>query len=244
MLNYIVQLNMFESLCTGILPIKSQIIYYKLFKWSNKFGLGEPFQLSNDVLMLDTGITDKKSFILHRNLLQQKGFIQFTQGKKGSPSTYILVDLQTFGGNIPPNMELKTPPNMELKTPPNMELKTPPNNASLQSNNNKNKNKTNKEINKEKPPKHKYGEYKNVLLSDEELEKLKEEFPSDWQERIERCSEYCASRGKLYTNYLATIRNWARNEKKDGSNRPIRKNDAQAGLARAMQILEDDEDGG
>lgn len=59
--------------------------------------------------------------------------------------------------------------------------------------------------------KHKYGSYKNVLLSDEELNKLKEEF-SDWEQRIERVSEYCASKGKSYKNYLATIRNWARKE--------------------------------
>ena len=44
-------------------------------------------------------------------------------------------------------------------------------------------------------PRHKYGEYKNVLLSDEELAKLKAEFP-DWEERIERLSEYIASTGK------------------------------------------------
>ena len=41
---------------------------------------------------------------------------------------------------------------------------------------------------KEKPQKHKYGQYKNVLLSDDELEKLKTEFPVDWEERIERVS--------------------------------------------------------
>lgn len=61
--------------------------------------------------------------------------------------------------------------------------------------------------------KHKHGEYNNVLLSDEELEKLKIEFPNDYQERIERVSSYCASTGKSYKNYLATIRNWARKEK-------------------------------
>ena len=66
-----------------------------------------------------------------------------------------------------------------------------------------------------KPKKHKYGEYKNVLLSDEELEKLKKEFPTDWKERIERLSEYCASTGKTYKNYLATIRNWAKRDNKD-----------------------------
>lgn len=65
------------------------------------------------------------------------------------------------------------------------------------------------------PARHKYGEYKNVLLSDQELEKLKSEFPSDWQKRIENVSEYCATSGRSYKNYLAVIRKWA---KKDNSN--------------------------
>lgn len=63
-----------------------------------------------------------------------------------------------------------------------------------------------------KPPKHKYGEYRNVLLTDEELQKLKEEFPVGWTERIERLSEYIASTGKVYKNHLATIRAWAKRE--------------------------------
>ena len=66
---------------------------------------------------------------------------------------------------------------------------------------------------KDKPTRHKHGEYKNVLLSDEDLEKLKSEFPSDWSERIERLSAYMASTGKSYKNHLATIRNWARRDK-------------------------------
>ena len=61
-----------------------------------------------------------------------------------------------------------------------------------------------------KPTRHKYGEYKNVLLSDEEFEKLKEEFPDDWESRIERLSEYIASSGKSYKNHLATIRKWSK----------------------------------
>ena len=65
------------------------------------------------------------------------------------------------------------------------------------------------------PPKsvrHKYGLYKNVLLTDEDYEKLKVEFPHDYSARIERLSEYIASTGKKYKNHLATIRNWARND--------------------------------
>ena len=68
-----------------------------------------------------------------------------------------------------------------------------------------------KRIDKTRIEKHKYGQYKNVLLSDDEMESLKKEFP-DYQERIERVSAYCASTGKSYKNYLATIRNWARKE--------------------------------
>ena len=79
----------------------------------------------------------------------------------------------------------------------------------------------NRDKNIYKTTKHKYGEYKNVLLSDEELEKLKNEFPNDYQERIERVSEYVASTGRSYKNYLATIRNWAKKEKPKQNNEKV-----------------------
>lgn len=65
---------------------------------------------------------------------------------------------------------------------------------------------------KAKPARHKYGLYQNVLLSDQDMEKLKVEFPGDYKERIDRVSEYCKSKGKTYSDYLATIRSWARKE--------------------------------
>ena len=64
-----------------------------------------------------------------------------------------------------------------------------------------------------KPTRHKYGLYENVLLTDEDFQKLKEEFPHDYTERIERLSEYIASTGKKYKSHLATIRAWARKDK-------------------------------
>ena len=67
---------------------------------------------------------------------------------------------------------------------------------------------------KPKKVRHKHGEYQNVLLTDEDMQKLQGEFPSDWQERIERLSEYMASKGASYKNHLATIRAWARKEVK------------------------------
>ncbi len=63
-----------------------------------------------------------------------------------------------------------------------------------------------------KPSRHKYGLYEQVLLTNEDFEKLKEEFPHDYSERIARLDEYIASTGKKYKNHLATIRSWARKE--------------------------------
>ena len=93
-------------------------------------------------------------------------------------------------------------------------------NPTLENHTQLNKDTSNKDLsrthelkNDSKPTRHQYGEYSNVLLTDDDLEKLKSEFPSDWSERIDRLSSYMESTGKHYKNHLATIRNWARNDK-------------------------------
>ena len=83
-----------------------------------------------------------------------------------------------------------------------------------------------------RPVKHKYGEYKNVLLTDEEVEKLQAEFP-DLNNRIERLSSYVASTGKRYKSHYATIRNWAR---KDAEVRP---NKAASMLDESYQMMKE-----
>lgn len=64
-----------------------------------------------------------------------------------------------------------------------------------------------------KAQKHKYGEYMNVLLTDDELNKLRAEIPC-YEDLIGRLSEYMASSGKKYKSHYATIRSWARRERK------------------------------
>ena len=53
-----------------------------------------------------------------------------------------------------------------------------------------------------------FGRYQNVFLSAGELSELQADFPTVWQEYIERLSEYMASTGKTYKNHAATIRRW------------------------------------
>ena len=58
-----------------------------------------------------------------------------------------------------------------------------------------------------------YGEFKNVLLTDNELTELKTRFPTgDAEKKIENLSQYIASHGKKYHSHYATILNWARDE--------------------------------
>lgn len=59
---------------------------------------------------------------------------------------------------------------------------------------------------------HRYGDNKNVLLTDNELEKLKNQFPKDLDTRINDLSYYMASKGKTYKNHYLTILSWARKD--------------------------------
>ena len=96
--------------------------------------------------------------------------------------------------------------------------------------------------------KHKYGEYMNVLLTDEELEKLKNEFP-DYEERIDRLSDYIASKGTKYKSHYATIRNWARRDREQQISKPQQKNKVAQDLDNFYSMVadwaqEEGEDGG
>jgi len=56
-----------------------------------------------------------------------------------------------------------------------------------------------------------YGEADNVMLKDDELEKLKERF-SDYEDRINNLSYYMASKGAKYKSHYMTILAWARKD--------------------------------
>ena len=81
------------------------------------------------------------------------------------------------------------------------------------------KNATTTQKPKVKAIRHKYGEYHNVLLTDEDYAKLQAEFPTEYEALIERLSAYMASTGRAYKNHLATMRNWARRELEKGTAR-------------------------
>jgi predicted phage replisome organizer len=62
-------------------------------------------------------------------------------------------------------------------------------------------------IKEEKEVKHKYGEYKNVLLKDSELIKLKQDHPN-WEELIKYLDEYIEMKGAKYKSHYLAIKKW------------------------------------
>ena len=64
----------------------------------------------------------------------------------------------------------------------------------------------------QKPIKHKYGEHKNVLLTDEEYKKLQEKFPTDYEEKINTLSEGLALKGYKYKSHYLAVLKWAKND--------------------------------
>ena len=70
--------------------------------------------------------------------------------------------------------------------------------------------------NSPKPQKHKYGEYKHVLLTDEQYSKLINDYGEKTVKTyIQKVDEYCQQYGRSYNDYNLTIRKWLR---KDGIN--------------------------
>lgn len=98
--------------------------------------------------------------------------------------------------------------------------------------------KVDKEIKKEEPPvskpkKQKYGEYKHVLLSDDEKTKLLELFSSDESisdpyEFMNKCiqylDEYIEMKGAKYKSHYLAIRKWVINAVKEKSNKAPKSN--------------------
>ena len=62
-----------------------------------------------------------------------------------------------------------------------------------------------------KKSKNKYGEFNNVLFTNDEYQKLSDKFP-DLEKRINNLSFYIESKGAKYKSHYATILSWARRD--------------------------------
>lgn len=74
-----------------------------------------------------------------------------------------------------------------------------------------------------KANKHKYGEYQNVLLKDEELQKIKNDYPN-WEELIKYLDEYIEMKGYKANSHYLCIKKWV--AKAVSENKPKQQDDS------------------
>ena len=242
---------------TDYLPGLAQVLFLKIIHLFYKAGWSEWIQVDNWRMMSLIQMKWEKNFIELRDKLIEKELIILVKGKKGSPTKYKLNDKIDFikESKNTVNNEVETPVKEPVKTP----VKTPVKQKNelehakenerqcetqseniLKTRNQKPKTKNKKESIANAIPKKRetvwgpvrvYGEFRNVLLADDEYEKLKELCGEDLQGVIDHLSSYIEMKGyKVKSHYLA-IRKWVITAYKEQKMREERINSMSGGVS-------------
>ncbi len=211
-MNYLKEILTFENWLDYNSNVnKSDIrLWYTLMYTANRFNWKE-FSISISSLIFKSKLS-KSDIYRSRNKLKQFGLIEFKE-KKGNQCTVYKINscVSLFGTHFGTQFETEsgttfdTPFNTVSETP----IDTNVGNINKTKNINKNINRNKKEIIKEK-----FGEFENVFLSADELQKLKSKLGVETESYIERLSNYIASSGKKYKSHYATILSWTQKDTK------------------------------
>ena len=211
-MNYLKEILTFENWLDYNSNVnKSDIrLWYTLMYTANRFNWKE-FSISISSLIFKSKLS-KSDIYRSRNKLKQFGLIEFKE-KKGNQCTVYKINscVSLFGTHFGTQFETEsgttfdTPFNTVSETP----IDTNVGNINKTKNINKNINRNKKEIIKEK-----FGEFENVFLSADELQKLKSKLGAETESYIERLSSYIASSGKKYKSHYATILSWTQKDTK------------------------------
>ena len=179
---------------TNHLQAQPQLLFLKLIHLFNVSGWSEWLAVDNQRMMSLVQTKREQTFIDWRDRLMEKKLIFYTKGKKGSPNKYKLNDEITFIS--------------EAKSVVKSVVKTGVQSATQSANIDK-QNKTKKENTAHAVQKKTaYGEFKNVFLTKNELEKLKSQYPQEFEAIIDYLSSYIEMKGyKAKSHYLA-IQKW------------------------------------
>ena len=208
-MNYLKEILTFENWLDYNSNVnKSDIrLWYTLMYTANRFNWKE-FSISISSLIFKSKLS-KSDIYRSRNKLKQFGLIDFKE-KKGNQCTVYKINscVSLFGTHF--GTQFGTESETTFDTPFNTVSETPIDTNVGNINKTKNINKNKKEIVKEK-----FGEFENVLLSADELQKLKSKLGTETESYIERLSSYIASSGKRYKSHYATILSWTQKDAKN-----------------------------
>ncbi len=180
---------------------KSDIcLWHSLMSMANRFAWKE---FTSPILMLlsESKLT-KNEFYKSRNKLKQFGLIDFKERGGNKATVYKVNSVVSLYGK-----------QNQTQTVTQNGTQIVPQTVTQNVNINKTKNQKPKTRNKKEINKESFGEFENVLLSKQELNKLKTRLGEESDRYIERLSNYIASSGKRYKSHYATILTWAEKDK-------------------------------
>lgn len=228
-INYMAHLKGFRIM-RAINPIGANEIclYYILCEYNNELRFPEWFTAANSTIQGLTGLSIR-ALKEARNALIQKKYIKYKKGNGNQSGSYHILDFSYLVTNYVP----QTVPQCIPQTVPQDVPQTSSNPDTLNKLNKTKRNET-RDISareeehppkpkpkKPKPDKKRYGEFNNVLLTDDEYNKLSERFGTAKAEAyIERLSGYIESKGAKYQSHYATMLNWSRKDGESENGKP------------------------
>ena len=151
-------------------------------------------------LMISELAMSKSRFYKHMQTLMDRGIVTTSQSRTNNRWGSNLYTIIHGGTQIEDTQNRDA----AIKDTQNEEI----NNNSFNNNSFK-KNNHNDHPCKKKPSKHKYGEYKKVLLTDEQRDRLINELgQSTFEKCVKKLDEYMQETGKRYSDHNLTIRRW------------------------------------
>ena len=182
---------------------KSDIcLWHALMYMANRFYWKE-FNVPMLTLLSESKLT-KNDLYKSRNKLKQFGLLEFKERGGNKSTIYKMNSVVSLYGtqNDTQNGTQIITQDMTQSMAQNVNI--------LKTRNKKPETRNKKEIIKEK-----FGEFENVLLSVDELQKLKSKLGAETESYIERLSSYIASSGKRYKSHYATILSWTQKDAKN-----------------------------
>ncbi len=178
---------------------KSDIcLWHALMYMANRFYWKE-FNVPMLTLLSESKLT-KNDLYKSRNKLKQFGLLDFKERGGNKSTIYKMNSVVSLYGTQNDTQIITQ--DMTQSMTQNVNI--------LKTRNKKPETRNKKEIIKEK-----FGEFENVLLSADELQKLKSKLGADTESYIERLSSYIASSGKRYKSHYATILSWTQKDAKN-----------------------------
>ncbi|MEL7660384.1 hypothetical protein [Acetobacterium wieringae] len=200
--NFVLEITAFYRwLKSRHLSNNAQLLWFHLFCYWNEAGFPDWLQVDTLRMMGMVQMKSKNTLIRARDELVNAGLLVVAKGKHKAPNKYQFILFSGTNG-CGSDYEPLTGTQTGSKTGSQTGCET----GRLFK-----LNQTKPNLEKEKTA---YGEFGNVLLTLDEVEKLQGEYP-DWQEWIRRLDTGKEMKGYQYTNDYAALLNWIEKEERE-----------------------------